>query len=289
MKCLNTKFLATLTYVTALTVLAAILGYGQSTLAANSQNTLEKVRHRGTLIAGVRYDAPPWGYTDKNGDLAGMGVELAKQFAKDLGVKVKFVQTTAASRIPLITGGHIDAAFGISTPTVERDQVVDFSIPYNWTKAVLLIRKDSDIKSVKDLQPSNTVSATRGSVFIGEFNKLTSNSVPIKKFQEYPEAITALKRHKVDAVLINYGPAKHYVKKVSGITIGPTFTRDPWAMMVPENQSDWRDWVNFELQKLWAKGTFQKLYKNAFGEKPDFKLWSPYELQPGIDQWQPKE
>ena len=82
-----------------LTALGAVL----PALAAES--TLDVVKKRGTLIAGVRYDTPPFGYVDKDGKVVGVDIEIVKYLANKLGVKLELIQVTAKTRDP-----HTDAA-----------------------------------------------------------------------------------------------------------------------------------------------------------------------------------
>src|SRR5690606_24861952 len=114
----------------ALAAVAAILVSDAS--PANAEGTLDKIKRTGKFLAGVRYDYPPVGSVDRDGKNIGFGVDIAKAFAEKLGVEPTFVQTTSRNRIPLLQSGGIDADIGPTTPTKERDEVVDFSIVYYW-------------------------------------------------------------------------------------------------------------------------------------------------------------
>ena len=52
--------------------------------------------------------------------------------------------------------------------------------------------------------------------------------------------------------------------------------------MVRPNNSNWRNWLNHTLQELWKDGTYKTLWEKHMGEAPDFYMFSPYMLQPGI-------
>ena len=155
-------------------------------------DTLAKVKAAGTLLAGVRNDFPPIGSIDTSGKPVGFGPDLAEAFAKKLGVKAEFVPTTSRTRIPLLQNGSIDCEFGITTPTVERENTVDFSIPYVWD-AVSIIIKEGASKSVKDYAPPKKVATTQGSYIIELFKDHIANP-EIVLFQEYPDAVQALKK-----------------------------------------------------------------------------------------------
>ena len=243
-------------------------------------DTLAKVKAAGTLLAGVRNDFPPIGSIDTGGKPVGFGPDLADAFAKKLGVKVEFVPTTSRTRIQLLQNGSIDCEFGITTPTVEREKTVDFSIPYVWD-AVSIIIKEGASKTVKDYAPPKKVATTQGSYII-ELLKDNIANPEIVLFQEYPEAVQALKNGKVDGVGVNRASAVAYVRKGSGLAMSENMVRDPWSIMVRPNDSNWRNWLNHTLQALWKEGTYKALWEKHMGEAPDFYMFSPYMLQPGI-------
>ncbi len=243
-------------------------------------DTHAKVKAAGTLLAGVRNDFPPIGSIDTSGKPVGFGPDLAEAFAKKLGVKAEFVPTTSRTRIPLLQNGSIDCEFGITTPTVEREKTVDFSIPYVWD-AVSIIIKEGASKTVKDYAPPKKVATTQGSYII-ELLKDNIANPEIVLFQEYPDAVQALKNGKVDGVGVNRASAVAYVRKGSGLDMSENMVRDPWGIMVRPNDSNWRNWLNHTLQELWKDGTYKALWEKHMGEAPDFYMFSPYMLQPGI-------
>jgi ABC-type amino acid transport substrate-binding protein len=70
--------------------------------------------------------------------------------------------------------------------------------------------------------------------------------------------------------------------QAKGLVIGDVFYQDSLAIMVSQNDSKWRNYISWGLQRLWAEGTFQQLYKKAFGIEPTFDLWHNGQLQPGV-------
>jgi len=150
-------------------------------------DTLAKVKAAGTMLAGVRNDFPPIGSIDTGGKPVGFGPALAEAFGRRLGVKTEFIPTTSRTRIPLLQNGSIDCEFGITTPTVEREKTVDFSIPYVWD-AVAIIIKEGASRKVADYAPPKKVATTQGSYIVDLFKQYIANP-DIVLFQEYPDAV----------------------------------------------------------------------------------------------------
>src|SRR5262245_8180674 len=273
---------------TVISAASAALGATASAMSAGAQytqatttgDTLAKVKAAGKMLAGVGNDFPPIGSIDTSGKPVGFGPDLAEAFAKKLGVKVEFVPTTSRTRIPLLQNGSIDCEFGITTPTTEREKTVDFSIPYVWD-AVAIIIKDGASRKVADYAPPKKVATTQGSYIIDLFKQNIANP-EIVLFQEYPDAVQALRNGKVDGVGVNRASSVAYVRKGSGLQMSEDMVRDPWAIMLRLNDSNWRNWLNLTLQELWKDGTYKTLWEKHMGEAPDFYMFSPYMLQPGV-------
>jgi polar amino acid transport system substrate-binding protein len=259
-------------------LLAALLAW---TGPSSAENTLEKVKRTGEMLAGVRSDNPPMAFRDEKGNWTGFAVDISQAVAAKLGVKATYVPTTAQTRTPLLTSGRIDAEFGSTTPTKQREEVVDFTIIYNWDTVVPLVRK-GESKNPSDYKPPKKVSSSQGNYSIPLFQKLVPNAEVIW-FPEFPEAVVALLQKKVDAVMMNKFAATSWSKKYAGqLDVGESFFEDPQAIMVREDDSKWRKTLNWTLQELWAEGTFAQIYEKYFGYKPEYPLWSHKGLQPGI-------
>lgn len=247
------------------------------------ESRLDLIKKRGKLIAGVRFDLPPYGYVDKSGQPTGFTVEVAKYFARKLGVKLEFVQVTAKSRIPLIVNGTIDADIGVTTPTVEREEVVDFSIPYLSEGLTLLVRKDSGIKTIFDASAPKVVSVTQGSINGDRFLRANPNGGKLVYFQDYPQAALAVRNKRVDALALPRENLLVFAKEMPELEVlKDDYFREYNAIGLRQNDSKWRNWINHTLQEMWCRGEFQKAYEKFVGQPPHFYLWSPTGVQEGI-------
>ena len=274
----------------AILVCACLLASSASTLAEAQQqqpSRLDQILQRGKLLAGVRFDFPPAGYVDKDGKNVGFGVDIAREFARRLGVEVEFIQTKAATRIPLIQNGNIDAEFGSTAPTKPRDEVVDFSMSYIWDRSVIVVPEGAGKKPEEYYNTDKRIGAIQGADFARLWVE-RSPKASMKYYQEYPELLIALAQGHVDIALTAEITAIELIEslgpRAKGITIGLPYMSDPAAIVLPENDSKWRDWVNWGLQRLWAEGTFQALYKKHFRIDPPFHLWENGQLQPRVNE-----
>jgi polar amino acid transport system substrate-binding protein len=268
------------------TIVCAIAG----TVTSNSsfaQSTLEEVQTRGKLLAGVRFSNPPNGYIDVQGNHIGFAPDLAREFARHLGVDVEFVQVTSKNRIPLLLNGQIDADIGTTTPTKTRDEVVDFSHVYVVDQTVIIIREGESTDPEDYFNNDKIVGVQQGSNDVNLWRR-HSPDAKFKEYQEMPEIMVALAQGKVDVVPSMTFQARELIERMGpradNIAVGGTFFEDFMAIGLRENDSDWRDWVNWALQRMWTEGTFQELYRKHYKMEPAFNLGDSGRRQPGHEK-----
>ncbi len=229
---------------------------------------LADIKKAGILNAGVKYDFKPFGFVNANNDVVGFDIDLLKYIAKDLGVKVKFQQVTSKTRIPLVAGGQIDIAAASMTHKVMRDDTIDFTISYFFDGQSMLVRADERTRTAKGFA-GKKVGAIQGATS-GENFKKASPKAKIIYFQEYPQAVMALKKGKIDAVTTDLVWCSTQASDSKGTlkVTGGTLSVEPYGMGIAENESNFRDAINFAIQNAVKDGTYAKLYKKWFGENP---------------------
>ncbi len=244
-------------------------------LPAANAGKLEDIKARGTLVAGVKDSQPPFGFVDEDSrQLAGFEPELCAALAAKLGVKLELKPVTSATRIPMLEQGAIDLIAATMTHKIEREEKIDFSITYFPATQKLLVKKDSGIKSVADLA-GKKVGSAKGST--SEQNvKKAQPACEVISFETYPEAFLAMKQGKVVAVTtdapILLGIRKSDENPDAWAIVGEDIAAEPYGIGLPENDSDFRDFVNVTLMEMWKSGEYQKLYDKWFGEKTNFYI-----------------
>lgn len=115
-------------------------------------DVLDEILAAGVIKVSTDANYAPQSFLNDKGELEGFDISVAKEVAKRLGVKVKFVTPDW----DLITAGkwgkRWDLSIGSMTPTVERMNALHFTMPYYSTPAQFAVHKDNTtIKSLKDL------------------------------------------------------------------------------------------------------------------------------------------
>ena len=235
-------------------------------------STLDSVKSAGKIRLGVKTDYPPFASLDASQKYVGFDVELWQHFAKDLGVTIEYVPITSQSRIPSLLSGAIDVVSGGTTHTLSRDKTVDFSETYFVTGQRLLVRKGGGIKGSDDLKAPKVTAVVQGANSGAQFMKIQPQG-KLATFQEYPQAVIALKQGKVDAVTSDDVLLAQFAHENPDLeVVGDFMTRENYGMVMREDDSKWRDWINAEIQGAWKSGLYQTLYAKYFGGSPGFVL-----------------
>lgn len=228
-------------------------------LAADLPAVPDEIKEAGQLRAGVRCDQPPYGFQDGSGEFAGVEVEMSKQIAlwalgsKD---KVTFTCVTAENRVPQLLGRKVDFLIATLGVTPERQRVIDFTTPYRWGASDVVVKKDSPIKSIKDLN-GKTLATLKG-------------SVQAKWFEDHmPEVKTLRMNSAADALqTFRQGRADAYTHDAATLVVVADNDKDarllnePFqisdaAIGVRKNEDKWRDYLSASVARMHE----EKLYR----------------------------
>ena len=244
--------------------LAAVLAAG-APAQAQTQDTLAAIKSRGKLIAGVKFDTPPFGFLDEKNEPVGFDLDIVRGIAKHIGVPVEFVKVTSPTRIPLLVSGNVDLSAASMTHTIERDKTIDFSITYYTGAQALIVPKTSSIHGLKDLG-GKQVSVQQGTT-------LEKNIAKVVAFKDYNSAWLALVQGRVDALTGSMNILQGFQKdKAEYVILPDRFSVEPFGIGVRQGDSGLRDAINFALMDMWKSGEYAALYKKWFHAEPDVPL-----------------
>jgi polar amino acid transport system substrate-binding protein/glutamate/aspartate transport system substrate-binding protein len=243
--------------------------------------TLDDIAQRGEFMVGVRDGAIPFGFYDKNNQRAGFSLDMAEEFRKALEeklgkpIKITFKTVNPKTRIPLVANKTLDIVCGSSTHTVAREDTVDFTLTIFLTGTQLLVKKDSKITGYKGLA-GKRVGAAQGSTNEKAIRDLNAAGkikpeAKIVVYQEHSQGMLALQKGVVDAYctdgILLAGLRAKAPNPNDYELAGGLITYDPYAYIVRENDSDFRDFINAEIIAMIKDGRYKKCYYKWFGSK----------------------
>ncbi|MBZ0123350.1 MAG: transporter substrate-binding domain-containing protein [Roseovarius sp.] len=113
----------------ALSILAVTSAQADAQQEISAASVIEQIKQRGVLKVGLSTFVP-WAMRDKNGDLMGFEVDVAKKVAADMEVDIEFVPTAWSGIIPALIAGKFDVIIGGMSITPQRNLTVNFTAPY---------------------------------------------------------------------------------------------------------------------------------------------------------------
>ncbi|WP_225047968.1 ABC transporter substrate-binding protein/permease [Lacticaseibacillus kribbianus] len=242
------------------------LGFTQSNThqvqAATSR--LSAIKSRGYIVVGLSADYAPLEFhaTVKGEDtIVGADISLAKQIAKDAGVKLQIKEMGFDALIGALKTGKVDMVISGMSKTPERAKQVDFSEPYMYEKQIVVIRKaDKDkYKNVADFAGAK-VGAQKQSTQEA-IAKAQLPDAKIQSLQKANDVIAQVSYNKLDGGVMSSIIAGAYVQKNKSLMmVDPHFatSASPTVVALPKGDTALTAQVNKTIkkvksQKLWAK------------------------------------
>ena len=169
---------------------ACVLLAGSLAAPARAEDTLDKIKQRGTIVVGVKNDYRPWGFVDPAGKIVGMEIDLAQDVATRLGVKLELIPVTGANRMEFLNQGRIDLILATMGDTPERRKVVGMIEPNYYAGATnVLAPKSAQLKQWADLK-GRKLCAVQGAYYNRRVSQLYGPDLVV--FPAVPEAMNAL-------------------------------------------------------------------------------------------------
>ncbi len=195
------------------------------TISANSQSEtkadkavskLDQIKKAGKLMVGTSPDYPPYEFhllNDRQGEIVGLDVDIAKEIARELGVKLDIKEVIFHKIFDVLTSDEVDMVIAGLVPSERRKKYVDFSdIYYQAIQNMVIRAEDSDkITYLRDLR-GKRVGTQRGSIQHEMIQKQVVGAEFIVK-DTVNELIDDLKNKKIDTAILERPVAESFVMR----------------------------------------------------------------------------
>jgi len=234
-------------------------------------STIEQVLQRGVLRVGMSTFVP-WAMKDKQGNLVGFEIDVAKRLAQDMGVKVEFVPTKWSGILPALLTGKFDIIIGGMGITPERGLKVNFSIPYDYTGMSIVASKKlaRRMRSVSDFNATGVMIAARTGTTAAAAVKKHMPKATLKLFDDESQAVQELLNGRVHA-LVASAPlpafqALEYPDRLF-LPMKDSFTREPIGFAVVKGDVDTLNYLNNWITVVEAEGWLKERKRYWFETK----------------------
>ncbi len=164
-----------------------------------------------TLTVGFDQSYPPYGFVGDDGEFTGFDIELATEAAKRCGWELKLEPIDWDAKDSLLNSGAINCIWNGFTMEGREDDYT-FSDPYMLNGQVIVVKKDSGIKSLDDLAGKTVITQTDSAaedVLSGDKADLAATFASLETIGDYNTAFMQLESGAVDAVACDLSIAQY--------------------------------------------------------------------------------
>ena len=242
--------------------------FTNSTTEFVENDLYDEILSRGKLKIGINLSSKPFGFYDNAGNPTGYDVDLAHyitQYILKNPDLMEIVPVTPSNRLMMASAKDVDIVISSITITPQRQEIVDFSIPYDTAGQAVLVKRSSRITSLTDLGGQ-----TVGVIFGTTSEKNMAKMVPtanLRGYKSYDEAYIALKNKEINAITSDDSILKKYSlddkdvvllpKRYSKEPYGIAFKKGPTTKKLKEN-------IDFAIKDMKQKGVLTRLH-NKWG------------------------
>lgn len=216
-----------------------------------------------TITVAVENAYPPFNQIDEaTGEGVGWDYDAVREICKRINCVPEFKQAAWDGIFPAMQAGEYDMLADGVTITAEREEIVDFSIPYVTVGQVLLVRAD-ETASIEEIKADpNRLIGTQ----LGTTNEIVAKehfpAERVKSFEDFGAAVLALLSNDVDGVVIDNVSALGFIdENPDKLKVAGQLTSDEQLGFVFPPGSELREAVNAALQSMIDDGTLETLNK----------------------------
>lgn len=260
-----------LTWIFTFILLASLILSACTTPAAETEAVTEPAGDTGglpdlggrTITVAVENAYPPFNSVDEtSGEGVGWDYDAAREICERINCTPEFTEAAWDGIFPAMQAGEFDMLADGVTVTPERDEIVDFSIPYVIVGQVLLVKVDEtatvdEIKADETKLVGTQIATTNEIVAKENFPEAR-----VQSFEDFGAAVLALLADDIDGVVIDNVSASGFMGENEGkLKIAGQLTSDEELAFAFPPGSDLVEPVNAALQAMKADGTLDELNK----------------------------
>ncbi|MEO3870332.1 ABC transporter substrate-binding protein [Nonomuraea sp. B12E4] len=224
-----------------------------------------------TVCTNIPYE--PFQFKDQSGKIVGFDVDIVDLAAKKLGVTQNIVDIDFAviKSGAAMAAGKCDVAAAGMTITPERQQNIDFSVPYFDATQALLAKKGTGAKSLADVKAKNLKFGAQASTTGLKYAQ--DNGFDPTEYADSAKELLALQAGQADVIVQDLPVVLTWLKKpdvaakfemIASLDTGEQYGiglkkgADPVLLKT----------INDEITKAKSDGTYEKIFMKWFDKKP---------------------
>lgn len=233
------------------------------------------------IVIGLDENLPPMGFKNENNQIVGFDIDLAKEVFKDDYEKVTFQPIDWDSKELELNSGKIDVIWNGLSKTPEREKSMLLTKPYLKNRQVVLVRADSTINSVNDLE-NKTICVQKGSTGAETLSKhkICSKLKQTIELETIINCLNEVETKKSDAAVVDEVVAKYFLKKLNKNefkVLDEELSSEFYVVAVKNKNEKLKNLIEEKLNKLYISKKASQISEKWFGE--DIFYWQNESLK----------
>ena len=217
-----------------------------------------------TLVVGFDAEFPPYGYKDDNGEYVGFDLDLAQEVCDRNGWTLVKQPIDWDAKDSELDSGSIDCIWNGFTINGREDDYT-WSEPYIDNKQVVVVKTDSGINSLADLE-GKTVETQKDSSALAaleEDNKTLADTFEdLTQVADYNTAFMDLESGACDAVAIDIGVAQYQISQKGSDQykmLDEIISSEQYGVGFKKGNDELKDKVQATLDEMFEDGTVEEI------------------------------
>lgn len=267
------RYLKILTLFLSIGVLFIVSGCTNVKKRADTVDTWKQIEQKKRVVIGLDDSFVPMGFRQKDGQLVGYDIDLAKEVFKLYGITPDFQTIDWSMKETELRNQTIDLIWNGYTKTPERAKNVAFSKTYLKNEQYLVSKKSQDITSPEAMRGKilGLQSGSSGYQAYQENPKILKQYVKeTVQYDTFNNAFMDLDANRIQGLLIDSVYANYYIahKKdpASYRKINAGFSSEDFVVGMRKGDKTLRQKINRALDILEKNGTLKRLNEKWFGD-----------------------
>ena len=242
-------------------------------------DTLSKIKAAKSITVAFSGDSLPFSYVEANNQPAGYSIDLCKRVIAGIGraigmpdLAVNWIVDTVPNRIAMVASGKADLECANTTASLTRMKDVDFSSLIFVDGGGFLVRADSNINAFGDLA-GKSIAVTAGTTTETRLKSMLKDRLVNAKIVLVKDgvegtallesgAVVAFASDKIKLI----GLAAQAKDPKTFALLAEDLSFEPYAFMVPRNDSAYRLEVNRALTQVYLSGDMDQIFSKWLGK-----------------------
>jgi glutamate/aspartate transport system substrate-binding protein len=237
--------------------------------------TLARIASAGLIKVGYIPTPGTFAFRDDRGETVGYSIDLCLRVIDSIrralnrpDLRIEYRPLQAAQRIPLLKAGEIDIECGGNTNTIARQRDVGFSYTFFNTGVRFLVRRPLEVDGLEKLS-GKRIAVTKGTTAQEIIERLAKERGLVPVIVATDEVGVGMVESGEAAAfaqddILLYGLAARAAKKDELMVSGKFLTVEPYAFMLPKNDTPFQELVDKALLGLMQSGEFVAIYRKWF-------------------------